>query len=1403
MTEHLAATNGDPAAKRESMRALEVPHELRVAVTMNGGVSLAVYIGGAAHELNELTNKSGPYAKLVNLVGYDTAPRVDVITGTSAGGINATALSLAQANGYDTDLSLLKLLWIEHGQISALLRQPFRAGPPSLLKGDEYFYPRILSALQRLTTTYKRSNTDVDLTVTTTLLSPVLQKKPDDLGTATVQPQHAGLFEFRGKRPPEPVEGVPLPDREVRDDFSEDEISKTVSALALAARASAGFPVAFEPTFIPVGHREAMDDRPDMQKYADWVNPDGEVKSKKQDLSRFAIDGGVLANTPTRPALSGIRRHKANDRLVRRALILVHPHATPAKTVRNRPDMVTAPPSLTSTIGGVFRASSSTGSRTYVEEIEGHNELALRWRDGRQATMREIPEWSKLQSFLGNDEPSWKLFQTLRRQRGAYVMAHQIRRTTAVPLESIVRKARRVLDEYTQTESAELPFLPSQPPEASNLRVGQWQWGLDFAAGATQLATDLLRDLLSTTPAEWQALVPVAKTAALPEILEDAKKAWKSAVNAGVILDEIGEEEERAAQRRAAKRENRDEVSEFGQIEIRLRSNIRLYRLRMGPTLTSAATVGDPTPSDGANVDMVMRQMVCEPLCGVLTKLAEVIPADVDRGRTGTLLGKNPLQGATTADEMLQRLLSVEALAYLLAEDSSADSNAPSVPVEFYQLSAQVEQHFAVGFTPDDKLAGMSLNRFGAFLKRSWRANDWIWGRLDAIKIIMLILLSPENIRGLHLDDTVTPENIVDAVCEKCYAPSEVGSVELFKTEPKLRALRELAIAEVQAAIDQTSDKPLTELSSLAAYGIQTAVAATEVPWLATTVTYDKEDGAAGARSSALLSRFNALQQTPKDNNSNKQAYEYLQLFVDAGIGQESVEDELPGDLVIRTAAKAAAASATMITSERSGLSVAKPVTRIVRGTVAVPYWAVTGLAHRGPLARVITATILAFGASLVALSLIAPLSAPLNALVPTLGVGSVATIFVYAAMRSRSIVHGAALLGLFIPLVGLAVNRTWHPDTNAPAAPADAKGFHLSIPDGLLAISCVLVLILGVVLAANINAPVNSPLAQIYSLARQIRRAGLWKLIRKAITFKNLGLLIAGAILLGVVIWGGVHLWWEEGSLRHRWAPQHEWPITLLPSHWAAAHGALAAVIEIGVTALPFVLIMAHGWCVGRNKSIRLRPRRVAAAVSIEKNGAAAQFAAVATTGTVETGKGKSRLSKNLLVDPDGLSMAWSAAYGILYLLIAILILNIYGLRPPAAVTAAATAAYVFGVGFSVIAVHLIPLRRERRLVRKLALVLPRGVAKLDREAFDREVVKALNRIGDDSQYLVTVGVKGEGLSKHGLRLANRAIREQDNPSIAAKLTHEYVEPTAVTPTTPIDPASSASPAAELVSQS
>ncbi|MFC7615529.1 hypothetical protein ACFQV2_20525 [Actinokineospora soli] len=59
--------------------------------------------------------------------------------------------------------------------------------------------------------------------------------------------------------------------------------------------------------------------RPDMATYASWS--DGTT-----DRSRYAVDGGVLVNTPTKQALEAIDRMPAGGP-VRRVMVLLFPHA--------------------------------------------------------------------------------------------------------------------------------------------------------------------------------------------------------------------------------------------------------------------------------------------------------------------------------------------------------------------------------------------------------------------------------------------------------------------------------------------------------------------------------------------------------------------------------------------------------------------------------------------------------------------------------------------------------------------------------------------------------------------------------------------------------------------------------------------------------------------------------------------------------------------------------------------------------------------------------------------------------------------------------------------------------------------------------------------------------------------
>src|SRR5947209_10705823 len=49
-----------------------------------------------------------------------------------------------------------------------------------------------------------------------------------------------------------------------------------------------------------------------------------------------------------------------------------------------------------------------------------------------------------------------------------------------------------------------------------------------------------------------------------------------------------------------------------------------------------------------------------------------------------------------------------------------------------------------------DKLCGLQGEYFGAFYKSSWRANDWMWGRIDGVGWLLQCLLDPQRLRVLR-----------------------------------------------------------------------------------------------------------------------------------------------------------------------------------------------------------------------------------------------------------------------------------------------------------------------------------------------------------------------------------------------------------------------------------------------------------------------------------------------------------------------------------------------------------------------------------------------------------------------------------------------------------------------------
>jgi patatin-related protein len=127
--------------------------QLRLALVCYGGSSLAVYMHGVTKELHRLVKGSALlesrdgqeggspserfYARLLNDLAARNAEKlrtqvvVDVIAGTSAGGINGVCL--AKGLAHNLSLDGFRDLWFERGDIDGLLAAP-RWLPTRMLK---------------------------------------------------------------------------------------------------------------------------------------------------------------------------------------------------------------------------------------------------------------------------------------------------------------------------------------------------------------------------------------------------------------------------------------------------------------------------------------------------------------------------------------------------------------------------------------------------------------------------------------------------------------------------------------------------------------------------------------------------------------------------------------------------------------------------------------------------------------------------------------------------------------------------------------------------------------------------------------------------------------------------------------------------------------------------------------------------------------------------------------------------------------------------------------------------------------------------------------------------------------------------------------------------------------------
>ena len=331
-----------------------MPEKVRIALVMNGGVSLAVWMGGVTHEIDRLRNATvndlSPWG--VILAAAKREVEVDLIAGSSAGGLNGAMLATAIARG--GELPPLLDMWREQARLQRgkLLRSDPGESPNSLLDGD--FFSKSLTIVMNGISASQPGGADVTLMVTASALQGSSRAVIDACGEKFVASDHRRVYRFRrrnGKKKWDQMLGAftPLP----LDEFTPPP--EGIHPLIVAARASAGFPVAFEP----------VQETPALHAL-NVVDSEGEPA--------WLMDGGVLDNAPFGPVLDELIERPRGD-AGPRWVVYVVPH-TDFPALPTPADPNPRPPAWTNVLGAVLTLSRESDLRSDVMSVSDRHRAA-------------------------------------------------------------------------------------------------------------------------------------------------------------------------------------------------------------------------------------------------------------------------------------------------------------------------------------------------------------------------------------------------------------------------------------------------------------------------------------------------------------------------------------------------------------------------------------------------------------------------------------------------------------------------------------------------------------------------------------------------------------------------------------------------------------------------------------------------------------------------------------------------------------------------------------------------------------------------------------------------------------------------------------------------------------------
>jgi patatin-related protein len=833
----------------------DVDREVRFAVVMYGGVSLAIYINGVAQELLDMVRSTatvpsedtrdkedkkweplvkdalpgamGVYRKLGQYLGIaDEQERlnrfrqqsisntdairtrliVDIISGTSAGGINGVFLAKALAR--DQGMTGLKQLWLSEGDLGKLLNDKrsmkgvrgFDLKPQESLLNSQRMYYKLLEALDRMDEAKnKRAETEdsplvreLDLFITTTDLDGI----PLPIGLfdkVVYERRYKNVFHFRYAT--EAATGI------YRDDFKKQHDP----FLAFAARCTSSFPFAFSPMRLcditdvakaynadpPYADQSAT--TPEWDRFfSDYMRnglfdldlaarqkpttgelPGTGTTEEKLAAAKIELresfrkrsfgDGGYLDNKPFSYATSMLTRRQA-DCAVDRKLLYVEPSPQHPELNRQRAD----PPDFAENVrAAVLDLPREETIREDIDRVYERNALLQRVSILAKEVDADI-QIKKIKPLTHEEFTEKGLNEMIEQYGVTYGAYHRLKvaEITRLLSELIARAAGHDPSSDATVAIRELvsawrrafyhPLTPAQRKSADRKdpngedKKTENEFLLEF-----DIQYDLRRHAFLNRRINQLSKLDEDARGLLSAASESDK--WPTTVNVEIVVVDPQREEFQTELNRLKK----DEVApalrnarSAGEKLLNRNSDIgeKFYRA-IGELQIGWPDLEEILNCDAGAARETKAQKILED-CNrnsALSELAKIIAAGFGERRTShenrpASSAAGTLAARVCIDHYRRNFVLYDLVTYPVQYGTGAGEASV---VDVFRVSpedAEMLMKEPAEKSEGAKLAGRSLMSFGAFLDESWRRNDMLWGRLDgAERIISALLANKED----------------------------------------------------------------------------------------------------------------------------------------------------------------------------------------------------------------------------------------------------------------------------------------------------------------------------------------------------------------------------------------------------------------------------------------------------------------------------------------------------------------------------------------------------------------------------------------------------------------------------------------------------------------------------------